>query len=149
MSLHSAADVPVKPVKPVTSLHRHLRPLTWLALVAVLALALMPTLSHALTFARGDTVAWAEVCTPQGLKVVAVDGRDAEAPAAPVNIAAHLEHCPFCKLSSHDALPLPPALPAVAEPLPPGPFLPPLWLQAPRTLHAWASAQPRAPPLQG
>lgn len=137
MSLHSA---------PVTRLHRHLRPLTWLALVAVLALALMPTLSHALAFARGDAIAWAEVCTPQGVKVVAVDGSDADAPVAPLNIGQHLEHCPFCKLGSHDALPLWPALPAVAEPLPPGPFLPPLWLQAPRTLHAWASAQPRAPP---
>src|SRR5262245_31384367 len=44
----------------------------WLALVAMLALAVLPTLSHALAFARGGA-AWAEVCTPQGMRLVAVD----------------------------------------------------------------------------
>lgn len=137
MALHS---------RPVNVLRPHLHRVTWLALVAVLALALMPTLSHALAFARGDAVAWTEVCTPQGIKVVALDSAEDPTPATPVSTGQHLEHCPFCKLGSDDALALPPAPLALAEPLPPGPFLPPLFLQAPRTLHAWAAAQPRAPP---
>ncbi len=121
-------------------LRRRLHALTWLALVGVLALALLPAVSHALAFA-GVGGATAEVCTPQGLKRIALDAGEDPAPSA----NGHLEHCPFCKLG-HDAPPLPPVPPARAQALPPGPWRPPLFLQAPRTLHAWASAQPRAPP---
>jgi hypothetical protein len=124
----------------VDLLRRRLHALTWLALVGVLALALLPAVSHALAFA-GVGGASAEICTPQGLKRIALDADPTPAP-----VVDHLEHCPFCKLG-HDAPPLPPAPPALAEPLPPGPGLPPLFLQAPRTLHAWATAQPRAPPI--
>ena len=117
----------------------------WLALVAMLALALLPTLSHALAFARGGA-AWAEVCTPQGMRLVAVDAAQAAAdPDAPAQAAGRLEHCPLCALGA-DLPALPPAAPAAlalplaaAEP-------PPLFLHAPRTLFAWHSAQPRGPP---
>ncbi len=107
-------------------------------------MALLPTLSHALASARGDS-AWAEICTPQGMRLVAVSADPDESSPAPLSAAAHLEHCPYCAQSA-GTLGLPPApmgvpfLPvASAEP-------PALFLQAPHTLHAWRIAQPRAPP---
>ena len=116
----------------------------WLALVAMLALALLPTVSHALAFARGGA-AWAEVCTPQGMRLVAVDAAQAADNGAPAQAAGHLEHCPLCALGA-DAPPLPPAPPAALRLPVAGAEPPPLFLQAARTLHAWRSAQPRAPP---
>jgi hypothetical protein len=111
----------------------------------MLALALLPTVSQALAFAQGGKSTWAEVCTTQGMKLVALD----DAPGAgnaPAQPAAHLDHCPYCSLGA-SALGLPPApmsalgLPAAAA------HVPPLFLQAPRTLFAWRSALARAPPL--
>jgi len=123
------------------SLRLRLRPATWLALIAVLALALAPTVSRALAFANGGST-WTEVCTPLGLKLQAVADTGDEAPAAHVG---QLEHCGFCGLFT-GAAPLPvtasPTLPAVAA----AEALPALLLQAPRTSFAWLSAQPRAPP---
>ena len=125
--------------------HRASRLPLWLALVAMLALALLPTVSHALAFARGGA-AWAEVCTPQGMRLVSVDAAQAVDTGAPVQAAGHLEHCPFCALGA-DLPALPPA-PAAALPLPLGSAEPPaLFLHAPRTLFAWRSAQPRGPPF--
>ena len=120
-----------------------LTPVTWLALVVMLALALLPTVSHALALQRGGS-AWVEVCTPQGMKLVAVDG--SEAPA-PLQAAGHLEHCPACVLQHIDAAP-PPTPPALL-PLPlEAAAVPPLFLHAPHTLHAWRTAQPRGPPTR-
>ncbi len=123
------------------TLRHHLRPATWLALIAVLALALAPTVSRALAFAHGEA-AWTEVCTPLGLKLQAVADTGEEAPAAHLG---QLEHCGFCGFST-GAAPLPVAashdLPAATA----AEALPVLFLQAPRTLLAWRSAQPRAPP---
>lgn len=122
----------------------HLRAVTWLALVAVLALALMPAVSHALAFARGDTTAWAEVCTTQGLQRVALDAPD----GAPATTVQQPEHCPFCKLGSDEVGAPPSAASGLAEPLPPGPLLPSRFGPAPRTPFAWSAAQPRAPPAR-
>ncbi len=112
----------------------------------MLALALLPSLSHALAHARGGDSAWAEVCTPRGMRLVALDADGATDPAAPVQAAGHLEHCPLCALGA-DTAALPPA-PAADLALPAGAsLLPPLFLLAPRTLFAWRSAQPRGPPF--
>ena len=124
--------------------HRDSRLPLWLALVAMLALALLPTVSHALAFARGGA-AWAEVCTPQGMRLVSVDAAQAVDTGAPVQAAGHLEHCPLCALGA-DLPALPPApLAALPQPLGVAP-MPALFLHAPRTLFAWRSAQPRGPP---
>ena len=133
----------------MSALRLHLRPLTWIALVAIWALALLPTLSHARAHAQEQGAGgWAEVCTQQGPKRVAVDadGRlvDTVIDTAATG-AAHLQHCPLCALS-FDAPLLPTAAPAalslaIASAAPPAAFL-----HAPRTLHAWRSAQPRGPP---
>ena len=115
----------------------------WLALVAMLGFALLPTVSRAMAFGLGGN--WTEVCTPQGMRWVSVDadrsGDSMPAPAAP-------DACALCSLASEGAAPLPPAMPALVLPLhradPPA-----LFLQAAVTLHAWRSAQPRGPPALG
>lgn len=118
----------------------HRRLACWLASLVVLLAALAPAVSQAMGATGGV------VCTPQGVKWVSGGGADAgNSGGAPM--AAHvLEHCPFCSIHA-PTLGLPPAplaLPPVAERAgePPTAFL-----AAPRTLHAWVSAQPRAPPL--
>jgi Protein of unknown function (DUF2946) len=134
----------------VNVLRLRLRPLTWLALVAILALALLPTLSHALAFVQGGSN-WAEICTPQGAKRIALADDGSALTTTDINEdsralgAMHLQHCPLCALST-DAPVLPPAAPAalplaITSASPPAAFL-----HAPHTLHAWRSAQPRGPP---
>ena len=108
----------------------------------MLAFALVPTLSRALAFAQGGGPAWAEVCTPQGTKWVSA--ADADTDGAPAQ-ALPLDHCSFCPLAGAGLAP-PPAVPPIASLPLRGAEPPPLFLHAPRTLHAWASAQPRAPP---
>lgn len=117
----------------------HARLTSWIAVLAVLLASLAPSLSHALAPAAGST--WTEVCTVEGSKWVQA-GDDGSAPSA-----AHvLDHCPYCSL--HTPTPgLPPAAPVVQLPLAAAQAVPRAFLAAPRTLHAWVRAQPRAPPL--
>lgn len=129
-------------IRAVFALRRHLRRGSWLALLAVLTFALAPTVSHALAHARGST-AWVEVCTPQGMQMVAVDSQSA--PAETPALGGHLEHCPWCGLGgSH--LGLPPAELALRQASAPRDAVPALFLQAHRPRFAWAAAQPRGPP---
>lgn len=119
---------------------RHRRLAAWIALVAMLALAVVPTVSRAWAFANGHAL-WAPVCTPQGVKLVAAADAD-DAPAAAGQL---LEHCAFCALAGDGAVPLPAAQ---AEPplLARRAEMPARFLQAACTPHAWRSAQPRGPP---
>lgn len=123
----------------------NLRRSTWLALVATLAMAIMPALAHALAHARGGSNVWAEVCTPQGMKLVDLDRSTTDAGIPASSAANVMGHCPCCTFSAGIAvLPVSPvatqALSAGAD------TVPALSLHAPRTIFAWASAQPRAPP---
>lgn len=131
----------VDTLPPVSAARLHRRLTAWIALLAMLAFALVPTVSRAMAFASGSSN-WAEICTPQGMKLVAaVDGDQ-----APVQAGASLDHCALCGLSTDGAAPLP-AVPA-ALPLPLGSaHVPQLFLLAAHTLFAWRSAQPRAPPV--
>lgn len=132
--LHSRAVSPAR---------RHRSLTAWIALVAMLGFALMPTLARALSFAQGGS-GWSEICTPQGMQWVSPDGERQD--RAPDGATSHLDHCHFCQLATDGAAPLPAAAPAVVLPL--AAAEPPrLFLQAARTLHAWRSAQPRAPPV--
>jgi hypothetical protein len=135
------------------ALRRRLHPLTWIALVAVLALAVLPTLSHALSHAASQGPGgWAEVCTQNGPKRIAVDASgklmdtlvETDGNAAHVG-ATHLQHCPLCVLVL-DAPMLPPSAPAAIPLVLASVAPPPAFLHAPRTPHAWRSAQPRGPP---
>jgi len=123
----------------VLTLRRHLSELTAIALLAICALALLPTVSRLLAQATGSSEL-AEVCTPSGLKRVATGGES----QAPVVADAHLDHCPLCSLAGVALLPpTPPAalpLPAARE------GLPRLFGASPRPLFAWTSSRPRGPP---
>ena len=58
-----------------------------------------------------------------------------------------IDHCPFCLLQGDGhALPPTPCAPGLAVVAPRG-GVPPLFLHAPRPLHAWAAAPARAPPV--
>jgi hypothetical protein len=123
----------------VLTLRRHLRELTAIALLAIAALALLPTVSRLLAHATGSA-ALAEVCTPSGLKRMALG---TEAPA-PVLADAHLDHCPMCSLAG--AAMLPPATPIALPASLPRQGPPQLFGSSPRPLFAWASPRPRGPP---
>jgi Protein of unknown function (DUF2946) len=104
-------------------------------LLCALVLAVMaPTLSRALAFAQGTLAPWSVVCSAPG-----------GTPMAPEGDASHrLEQCAWCQLQLAHWAPLPVQPPLLALPL--QHMLPALFLQAPRPLHAWATAQARAPP---
>lgn len=115
---------------------------SWLAILAFMTAALAPSISHALS--SGNRLSWVEVCTPTGAKWVQAAGDAADETPAPA--AVHpLEHCPYCSLH-FSALALPAASAATVPLLVPTHDLPIAFLAAPRTLYAWVSAQPRAPP---
>jgi hypothetical protein len=123
--------------------YRAARALTsWIAVVAVLMAALAPSISHAL--GTNDGATWVEICTAAGAKWVKAGGQIGD--KSPVPSGAHaLDHCPYCSLHA-DAIAIPAAPAATVPVLRPAHDLPIGFLAAPRTLHAWVSAQPRAPP---
>ncbi|HJV97296.1 MAG TPA: DUF2946 domain-containing protein [Albitalea sp.] len=122
-------------------MRQRLRRLTWIALTAMLALALVPTLSHALAFARGQSDL-ANVCSAQGTRLVATDD---ESPSPSGATFDHVDQCPLCSLQAA-SLALPPAADDGVAPLKLSHAVPALFLAAPRLLFAWSAAQPRGPP---
>lgn len=113
----------------------------WIALCAMLMATLAPAVSQAL----GSGPSWIEVCTAQGSRWVA--SADDDASSTPKPSGEHLlEHCPYCSLHT-PALGLPPSPMRMLPADPLGRAVPQAFLSAPRTLHAWVRAQPRAPPL--
>lgn len=115
---------------------------SWIAVLAILMSALAPSISHALGTKNGAS--WIEVCSTVGSKWLQPDRSSTD--PAPASGSAHLfEHCPYCSLHANAI-----AVPAAPVGLAQAPVLshpvPTAFLAAPRTLHAWVSAQPRAPP---
>lgn len=134
---------------------RHRRVIfSWIAILAILLNALMPTVSMALESSRGKSAAssrdWVEVCSTQGSSWVRLatdgsllektDNKPLDAPAS-----AHIEHCPYC-LTHAASFGLPPSS---AWALPVWPLITDLLLQrAPLALPsvAWLAPTARAPP---
>lgn len=119
---------------------RRRRHLSWIASLAILLAALAPWVSRAhgsagFTQLMEDWPAWQAICS-------AADLGKQDMPAS----ADHGAHCPFC-LPHPGALGLPlAAMPALPVPDAAQAELPPRFLQAAATAHAWRSSQPRAPP---
>lgn len=125
----------MRPTRPARTLS------TWIAVLAILVSALLPSVSQALGAA--SPAAWVEVCSAQGSKWIPADegGSDTQG-------AEHLlEHCPYCSLHT-PTLALPPVPPPLTLRLDLGHAVPAAFLSAPVTLHAWRAALPRAPPAQ-
>ena len=118
--------------------HRQLT--TWIAALAILLASLAPSLSHALASATGTD--WIEICTTQGARWVDAGEDGSERAPASAHV---LDHCPYCSIHA-PALGLPPASDSAYQPSRLAHEVPLAFLAAPRTLHAWVSAQPRAPP---
>ena len=79
-----------------------------------------------------------------GNKLVAVDGSSGD--SMPNLPAKHLlQHCPYCTAHA-SAIGMPPVTISVPALMAFGQAVPELMLVAPRTLFAWTTAQPRAPP---
>lgn len=121
--------------------------IAWIACFAILLSALAPAISHAV---QPDVPAgWAEICSVTGAKLARlVDPGEASTDGSqPQSSQAHTyKNCPYCALHSDELAP-PPAPLGLLPLAELGQAVPTLFLQAPRTLFAWASAQPRAPPL--
>lgn len=113
----------------------------WIAVLAILLASLAPSLSHALASSTGSN--WVEICTTQGSKWIAAGEDGSERAPASAHV---LDHCPYCSLHA-PTLGLPPAGSLTQLPLRLAHEVPRAFLAAPRTQHAWVSAQPRAPPL--
>jgi len=119
------------------ALRRRLQRVTWIALLAMLGLALAPTLSRAFA-GPGGFDPWAELCSSVGKQT----GGGSEESRAGV---AMPDHCPLC---GHLAdAPMLPTADASGLPSPDGAdHVPALFTHSPRPLFAWAAAQARAPP---
>lgn len=112
-------------------------PTTWVMLVTLVMAALLPTVARATAQALGDLAPWSVVCAAPAAMA---DG------TAPTDAAGSMQaHCALCLLQAA-AMGLPPGLHPLAAPVALGHAVPRLFLRAPRPLHAWSSAQARAPP---
>lgn len=114
----------------------------WIALLGVLFAALSPTISHAMGAATPAAAMEVEVCTAQGMVVVALD----EAPDRPAPAPDHMaKHCPYCAVHGGAPALLPAhafAFPVLARDT----SHPPLFYRSATPLFAWSAANPRAPP---
>ena len=136
----------------------------WLACCAILMNALAPAVSHALAYERSGQHTW-EICLNDGTRLAGFGQldeatflalTDRSKPGMHAGLAELAEHgtgeamsmadCGYC-LPHAGALGLPPpagiAVPAAVA-MPERPYL---YYHAPRPLRAWASAQPRGPPV--
>lgn len=128
------------------SLRMSLRARAWIALLAMLALALLPALSQAMAATQaGHAPGWAtlasDICSAQPANDTAATAE----PGSPAHAAAHLQHCAACLISVDVVGLLPQPLQVVlAEPA-----NPPAQAStdaSPRSQPARRGHQPRAPP---
>lgn len=118
----------------------------WLTLVAMVLATLAPGISRAKAFVDGESAPWALVCSVMPGATAAGGAGGPTDPAGSRQATGVMgEHCPFC-MPRADLLAPPPTLPPMALGAVTHADPPPLFLWAPRPLHAWCSAQPRAPP---
>ncbi|MFT3801507.1 MAG: DUF2946 domain-containing protein [Burkholderiaceae bacterium] len=122
----------------------------WLGALMLFA-AIAPSVTHLLAAAFGAPARFAQICgvdaadASPGDPVAAAAGE----PAAPDHggSAPGLDHCPFCGPGGTMPWLMPPAASVVAT-APTADARPRLFLQARRTLFAWAPSRSRGPPSQ-
>lgn len=108
----------------------------WIVLAVWFMATLAPGVSRAMAFVQGDIAPWSTVCSASD-----------ESPPESSDLLKHFgDHCQACTQQG-DHLAPPAAPPNGLQTSMLGGAVPRLFLQAPRPLHAWATAQPRAPPI--
>jgi len=117
---------------------RRRRPIAWLALVAMLALALLPAVSHGVA---ADGSGQFEICTAQGPRWVPAAETEGGLPVG----ASTLAHCPYC-LSAGAGLGPPPADSVTRAVVFAGDAGPPVMASPPPAAFACCAAPARAPP---
>lgn len=115
---------------------------SWIAVLAVLMVALAPAISHALGSKNAAT--WIEVCSSSGAKLIQVGGGQGDQAPAPAQ-SHPFEHCPYCSLQT-DAVALPATPLALPLPVLLGGKVPVASFASLRVSHTWEPAQSRAPP---
>ena len=128
------------------SFQRSIRCVSLIALAIMVFAALAPTITRSMPHGQGS--GYLEVCTAEGIRVVAVaqdgNGQGIPAPQSPSHSTQdHGNDCPFCNLQFSKFLP-PSDTPRVAPQR--VSHLPPLFYRAPKPLFAWAQTRSRAPP---
>ncbi|MDN3922735.1 DUF2946 domain-containing protein [Roseateles violae] len=122
----------------------HHRLQAWFAIAILLLGALAPSISAALSHARGDALAWQEICSSSATP----RGAAKQAPAQPSSLdLLTMGHCAMCHLHASDLALPPPAAQALALRLDLGFAMPERFYSANGTPHAWRKAPARAPPL--
>ncbi|OBV37901.1 Protein of unknown function (DUF2946) [Janthinobacterium psychrotolerans] len=116
----------------------------WMACCAILLAALAPTLSRALTVARGGSVPSLEICSVAG-GMNMVPFKLSMDDAAPAKNAMQMGDCPCCGMHAA-TLDLPPMSLAPATGAVIAGLLPVLFYQSATPLFAWTALQPRGPP---
>lgn len=116
----------------------------WIACLAILLNALVPSISHALSAMHGASKV-VEVCSTAGTKLLAID--QAAPDSSPIDSTLHhLEHCPFC-LTHAGTFALPAATLTTPFAVMGGyDLFPSLFYHSPTPLFSWSGAHPRAPP---
>ena len=126
----------------------------WAALWAMIAMAVMPTISHAMVrfSAQTGSSMVMEICTTRGVERISMDpglqltdeSVDVESKTLPASHDLNAEHCPMCGQTGHSGMPPPSKsllkLSGLSD------AQPRLFLLAPRPLFAWLQARPRGPP---
>jgi hypothetical protein len=117
---------------------------SWVVILGLLLGGLAPAMTRLMNAGNGES--WRAICSSVGIQWVAPTGSARLGKTAPSPSSQQMgEHCPWCSLHTL-ALGMPPAPPKGIPLLLLGHAVPQLFLAAPHTLHAWSSAQPRAPP---
>jgi len=123
-----------------------LRRTSIIALIAMLMLAIVPTISK-VNAAEQTMPHMVELCTAQGTKWFSDSGLGGAAATghdeAPTSLHQHGDDCPYCSLSAAKFLMSAPQSTSATKALAP---LPSLFYQAPKPPFAWAHSRSRAPP---
>lgn len=111
--------------------------------------SLLPVLSHAMVARAAEGQGWVQVCTVTGMAWVqqadtAATETAQTSPDAP-DSSMNMGSCNWCATHA-PAAGLPPVVLAQVAPVVWASSVPAAFLQSPRPLFVWASAQSRAPP---
>jgi len=114
----------------------------WVAVVAILLGALLPSMSHGVP-SQDVARTFVRVCTAAGMKLVAVD----EPGEGRAEAASHGERCAFCATHCQPAMQRRSVAPTWVLSVDVAPF-PHLYDRTPRPPFVWLSAIPRGPPVE-